>query len=273
MSREPSAPNTCAGSKKTSRRSFCAYFFGRDAGLGVDFGADFGFEVGVFVAVVVVIAATPRDVFVRASRTKPTTPPRARPITKPKRAKKPNVGQKPTEGLIGAAPVTNVDAMTPTTAPVNMNDHMRGARRMVTSSCAMLLFSQGGQGDQFREGRPSSRGTNSPTTNGRLPRLVTNGERHERRRVEFDDVRRGSPGVTEPLNNLNGSVGRNTDLDRLAGGDAGEFLQDKTHRCGCQVSVRRPVSNLSDSCSAPFKVDSRKWHDHHASSGEGRVLS
>jgi hypothetical protein len=37
--------------------------------------------------------------------------------------------------------------MTPTTAPVIMNDHMRGARRMVTSSLAMSLFSQGGKGD------------------------------------------------------------------------------------------------------------------------------
>ncbi len=79
--------------------------------------------------------------------TKPTTPPRDSPITKPNSAKNPNVGQNPTEGLIGAEPVTKIDAMTPTTAPVIMNDHMRGARRMVTSSLAMSLFSQGGKGD------------------------------------------------------------------------------------------------------------------------------
>lgn len=88
--------------------------------------------------------------------TKPTTPPSERPITKPNSAKNPNVGQKPTEGLMGADPVTKIDAMTPTTAPVNMNDHMRGARRMVTSSLAMCLFSQDGQGHEVDEGRPGT---------------------------------------------------------------------------------------------------------------------
>jgi len=158
---------------------------------------------------------------------------------------------------MGAAPVTKPDAMIPTTAPVSMNDHMRGARRMVTSSCAMCLFSQGAKRHEFREGRPGSRGTNGTAVDGRIPRLVTNGERHERRRVEFDDVRRGSPSVTEPLNNLNGSVGRNPHLDRLAGGDSGEFLKDKSHRGGDQVSVRRPVPNRGDSGSASLNVNSR----------------
>jgi len=134
-------------------------------------------------------------------------------MTKPNRAKNPNVGQKPTEGLIGAAPVTKLDAMIPTTAPVSMNDHMRGARRMVTSSFAMLLFSQDGKGQEFRECRAGSRGANGTAVDGRIPRLVPDSERHESHGVEFDHIWWGSSGVTEPLDDLDCAVGRNTHLD------------------------------------------------------------
>lgn len=229
--------------------------------------------MGVFFAVVFVIEATPRDVFVRASMTKPTTPPSERPIAKPNRAKNPNVGQKPTEGLMGAAPVTKVEAMTPTTAPVIMNDHMRGARRMVTSSLAMCLFSQCGKGHKFGEGRTGSRRSNGTAVDGRLPRLVTDRERHERLGVEFDDVGRCPSGVTEALDDLDDPVGWNAHLDRLSGSESRELLQDETHRGGRQISVRRTAANRGDGDSATLGVNSGKRHAQHASSGKGSVLS
>ena len=114
---------------------------------------------------------------------------------------------------------------------------------MVTSSLAMRLFSQGGKGDEFRKGRPSSRCTDSPAINSRVPRLVANRERHERRRVEFDHVGRGSSGVTQPLDDLNSSVRWNAHLDRLAWGDAREFLQDEPHCYGGGIAVCGPVPN------------------------------
>ena len=194
-------------------------------------------------------------------------------MTKPNRAKNPNVGQNPTEGLMGAAPVTKLDAMTPTTAPVSMNDHMRGARRMVTSSLAMLLFSQGTKRHEFRECRAGSRCSNDTAVDGRVPRLVPDRERHESRRIEFDDVRRGSSCVTEPLDDLNGSVGRNAHLDRLAGRESREFLKDEPHCSGGHSAVRRTVPNRGDGGSATLNGDSGKGHAQHASSGKGSVLS
>lgn len=194
-------------------------------------------------------------------------------MTKPNRAKNPNVGQKPTEGLMGAAPVTKTEAMIPATAPVSMNDHMRGARRMVTSSFAMLLFSQDGKGHEFRECRAGSRGTNGTAVDGRIPRLVPDCERHENRRVEFDHVGRGSSGVTEPLNDLDCAVGRNTHLDRLAGRESREFLQDEPHCYGGGFPIRRTVPNRGDGGSATLNGDSGKGHAQHASSGKGSVLS
>jgi hypothetical protein len=218
----------------------------------------------VFFAVVFVIEATPRDVFVRASMMKPTRPPRDSPITKPNSAKKPNVGQKPTEGLIGAAPVTKADAMTPTTAPVIMNDHMRGARRMVTSSVAMSLFSQGGKGDEFREGRPRSRCSNGPATDGLIPRFVPNREGHESRRIQFDDVGRGASSVTQPLDDLDGAVGWDAHLDRLAGGDAGKLLQDESHRSRRQFAVSRTAPDRGNRSATAIGIDSAERHGFNA---------
>ena len=174
---------------------------------------------------------------------------------------------------IGAAPVTKADAMTPTTAPVIMNDHMRGARRMVTSSVAMSLFSQGGKGYEFREGRPRSRCSNGPATDGLIPRFVPNREGHESRRIQFDDVGRGSSGVTKSLDELDSAVGRNTHLDRLAGRESREFLQDEPHCYGGGFPIGRTVPNRGDRDSATLNGDSGKGHAQHASSGKGSVLS
>ncbi len=236
-------------------------------------GADFGFDVGVFFAVVFVIEATPRDVFVRASMTKPTTPPSERPIAKPNRAKNPNVGQKPTEGLMGAAPVTKIEAMTPTTAPVIMNDHMRGARRMVTSSLAMCLFSQCDKRYKVSQRRTGSRRSNDTAVDGRIPRLVPDRERHERLGVEFDDVGRGASGVPEPLDNLDGTVWWDAHFHRLSGRESRELLKNESHRGGGHVVVRRTVPNRGDGDSATLGVNSGKRHAQHASSGKGSVLS
>jgi len=194
-------------------------------------------------------------------------------MTKPNRAKNPNVGQKPTEGLMGAAPVTKPDAMIPPTAPVSMNDHMRGARRMVTSSLAMLLFSQDGKGHEFAQRRAGSRGANGTAVDGGIPRLVPDSERHERHRVEFDHIGRGSSGVTEPLNDLDCAVGRNTHLNRLAWRDSREFLQDEPHCYGGGFPIGRTVPNRGDGDSATLNGDSGKGHAQHASSGKGSVLS
>jgi hypothetical protein len=194
-------------------------------------------------------------------------------MTKPNKAKNPNVGQKPTEGLMGAAPVTNPDAMTPTTAPVIMNDHMRGARRIVTSSLAMSLFSQGTKRHEFREGRPGSGRSNDTAADSRIPRLVPDRERHERLGVEFDDVGRGASGVPEPLNNLDGTVWWDAHFHRLSGRESRELLKNEPHRGGRQISVRRTVPDRCDGDSATLGVNSGKGHAQHASSGKGSVLS
>jgi hypothetical protein len=146
--------------------------------------------------------------------------------------------------------------MTPTTAPVSMNDHMRGARRMVTSSFAMLLFSQDGKGHEFAQRRAGSRGSNDTAVDGDIPRLVPDRERHESRRIEFDHVRRGSSCVPKSLDNLNGSVGRNTHLDRLARRESREFLQDEPHCYGGGFPIRRTVPNRGDGGSATLNGDS-----------------
>ncbi len=78
-------------------------------------------------------------------------------MANPNSAKNPNVGMTPTAGSTGVATVITAATMIPTNAPVNMNDQIRGARRMVTSVFGMCLFSQGRQGHEFDEGRTGSR--------------------------------------------------------------------------------------------------------------------
>lgn len=165
---------------------------------------------------------------------------------------------------MGAAPVTKIDAMTPTTAPVIMNDHMRGARRMVTSSLAMCLFSQGDKRHKFGEGRPGSGRSNNPAADGRLPRLVPDRERHERLGVEFDDVGRGPSGVPESLDDLDGAVGWNAHLDRLSGSEPRELLQDETHRGGRQISVRRTVPDRRNRRASARGIDPAQRHGVNA---------
>ncbi len=174
---------------------------------------------------------------------------------------------------MGAEIVTKIEAITPTTAPVIMNDHMRGARRMVTSSLAMCLFSQGTKRHEFREGRPGSRGANDTAADGRIPRLVTDRERHERLGVEFDDVGRGASGMPEPLDNLDGTVWWDAHFHRLSWRESRELLKNEPHRGGGHVVVRRTVPNRGNGDSATLGVNSGKRHAQHASSGKGSVLS
>lgn len=174
---------------------------------------------------------------------------------------------------MGDDTVTIAAAMTPTNAPVTMNDQIRGARRMVTSVLVMWLFSQSDEGHEFGQCRTGAGGAHGTAGNGGIPGLVTNGERHERRRIEFDDVRRSSSRMAEPLDDLNGTVRRDADFDGFSRRDACEFLKDKPHGdCG-GVPIARPCPNFRNRGSAAFGVDTGKGHAQHASSGKGRVFT
>jgi len=144
---------------------------------------------------------------------------------------------------------------------------------MVTSVFGMVLFSQGRQGHEFDEGRTGSRRADCAAIDGRIPRLVSYRERHKRRGIEFDDIRRCPSRVTEPLDNLNRPVRGYSHLDRFAGSDSAEFLQDEPHGDRCRVAIGRATSNQRDSGSAARGIDLGKGHAQHASSGKGRVFT
>jgi hypothetical protein len=107
----------------------------------------------------------------------------------------------------------------------------------------MVLFSQCSQGHEFGEGRSGSRCSDGPAINGRVPGLGANRERHESRRIQFDDVGRGSSRVPESLDNLDRTVWGNADFDGFAWRDSGELLQDEPHGDGSGVAVCGPVPN------------------------------
>jgi hypothetical protein len=149
----------------------------------------------------------------------------------------------PTAGSVGVATVMTAATMIPTTAPVIMNDQIRGARRMVTSVFGMVLFSQNSERHKFDEGGPGSRRPDCTAIDGRVPGLSADGERHERVCIQLDDVGRGSSRVTESLNNLDCPVRRNAHLDGFARRDAREFLQDESHGDCSGFAICGPVSN------------------------------
>ena len=194
-------------------------------------------------------------------------------MANPKSAKNPNVGMTPTAGSTGEATVMMAATMIPTTAPVIMNDQMRGARRMVTSVFGMLLFSQGGQGHKFSEGSAGSRSPDGPAVDGRVPGLITYRERHKRRGIELDNIRRCPSRVPESVNNLDRPVRGYSHLDGFSGSDPREFLQDEPHGHRRHVTIGCSVSNQRDSGSAARGIDSGKGHAQHASSGKGRVFT
>ena len=195
------------------------------------------------------------------------------PIANPKSAKNPNVGITPTAGSVGVATVMMAATMIPTTAPVIMNDQIRGARRMVTSVFGMVLFSQNSEREELGERRAGSRCPNGPSIDGCVPRLVPDRERHERVWIQLDDVGRGSSRVPESLNNLDCAVRRNAHFHGFARRDAREFLQDESHGDGGGFAVCGPVSNCGDGGAATVGIDSGKGHAQHASSGKGSVFT
>ena len=195
------------------------------------------------------------------------------PMANPKSAKNPKVGITPTAGSTGVATVMMAAMMIPMTAPVIMNDQIRGARRMVTSVLAMSLFSQNSERQQFGEGRSGSRCADGAPSDGFIPRLVADRERQKSRGVEFNDVRRGAACVTESFDNLDRPVWGYSHLDGFARRDAREFLQDEPHGDRRRVAIRRAASNFGDGSSATLEVDSGKGHAQHASSGKGRVFT
>lgn len=194
-------------------------------------------------------------------------------MANPKSAKNPNVGMTPTAGSVGVATVMMAATMIPTTAPVIMNDQIRGARRMVTSVFGIVLFSQSRQGREFGERRAGSRCPDSSAIDGRVPRFGTDRERHERVCIQLDDIGRGSSRVSESLNNLDRAVRRHAHFHGFARRDAREFLQDEPHGDGGRFAVCGPVSNCGDGGSAALGIDSGKGHAQHASSGEGSVFT
>ena len=194
-------------------------------------------------------------------------------MANPKSAKKPKVGMTPTAGSTGDATVMMAATMIPTSAPVIMNDQIRGARRMVTSVFGMLLFSQGGQGHKFSEGSAGSRSPDGPAIDGCVPGLIAYRERDERRGIELDDVRRCPSSVTESLDDLDRPVRRHTYFDRFARCDAREFLQDEPHSDRRRVTIWRSASNVPNRRFATLGIDSGKGHAQHASSGKGRVFT
>lgn len=194
-------------------------------------------------------------------------------MANPKSPKKPNVGQKPTAGSMGDDSVTTIATTIPTKAPVNMNDQIRGARRMVTSVLVIPLLFQNREGHEFGQRRAGAGRANRASRDSRVPRFRTDGERHERHRIELDDVRRSSACVTESLNNLDSAVRRNPHLDGFPGDNPRKLLEDEPDGdCGC-FPIDRTVPNGDDGRSTAFDVDSGKGHAQHASSGEGRVFT
>lgn len=144
---------------------------------------------------------------------------------------------------------------------------------MVTSVFGMVLFSQCRQGDQFGKRRASAGGSDSSTSDGRIPRLVPGGERYECPGIEFDDVRRSSTRVTKSFDNLHSTVRWNAHFDGFTRRDSRELLQDESHRdCGL-VTIRSSLPNRLDSDSTTFMVDPGKGHAQHASSGKGSVFT
>ena len=79
--------------------------------------------------------------------------------------------------------------------------------------------------------------------------------------------------MTEPLDDLNGPVRRDTHLDGFTWRDAGELLKDEADGDGDCISIARPRSNFRNRGSAAFGVDTGKGHAQHASSGKGRVFT
>lgn len=194
-------------------------------------------------------------------------------MANPKSPKKPNVGQKPTAGSMGDDSVTTIATMIPTTAPVNINDQIRGARRIVTSVLVIPLLFQNREGHEFGQRRAGTRRTNRASRDRRVPRFLTDAERHECRRIKFDDVRRCSARMPESLNYLGGTVRRNPHLDGFTRSKSRELLEDESDGdCG-GLPIDRTLPNRSHGGSTAFDVDSGKGHAQHASSGEGRVFT
>lgn len=194
-------------------------------------------------------------------------------MANPKSAKKPNVGMTPTAGSTGDATVMMAATMIPTSAPVIMNDQIRGARRMVTSVFGIVLFSQCRQGHEFGERRASSRRPDGPAIDGCVPGLIAYRERHERRGIELDDVRRCPSSVTEALDDLDRPVRWDAHFDGFTRRDAREFLQDESHGDRRRVTICRSASNVPNGRFATLGIDSGKGHAQHASSGKGRVFT
>jgi len=79
--------------------------------------------------------------------------------------------------------------------------------------------------------------------------------------------------MTEPLDDLNGSVRRDSHFDGFPWRDAGELLKDEADGDGDCVSIAGPRPNFRNRGSAAFGVDTGKGHAQHASSGKGRVFT
>jgi hypothetical protein len=96
----------------------------------------------------------------------------------------------------------------------------------------MYLFSQVCQWEKFAESRAGTGCVDGSASDGVVPRLRAGREHDEREGVEFDDIGRRAARVAGAFSNLNSAKWWNADLDRFAGCNPCELLQNPPNsRC------------------------------------------